>query len=380
VAGRQWISLVAVRILLAVPSLEPAFGGPVGKARALAAALRRLGHCVKLTGAGHASGDDEAGLPVVTRFHGTPIPLAVGRVVRAVREAEVTHVIGYRDPVGAAAALAARGFHLTYLLEPVGMHRRRIRSVRLKWIYDTTLGRVVVGGASLVVATSQLEARELQEDGVPPARVAVRPNGIDLAALGRLPPRGGFRTRLGLDGASPLVLSLGRIASKKGLPLLLEAVARIANAHVAIVGPDDRDGTVPAVAQAAARLGVERRVHLMSAGVWGKERLEALVDADVFCLFSQTENFGIAPAEAAACGTATIVSDQCGVAEWLGDGVEVVPYGDVPRLAATIENLLRDPARRRALAERGRAAARKLSWDAIARQQVELYERVLRST
>jgi glycosyltransferase involved in cell wall biosynthesis len=90
-----------------------------------------------------------------------------------------------------------------------------------------------------------------------------------------------------------------------------------------------------------------------------------------------TESFGLAPAEAAVCGTATIVSDRCGVAEWLGDGVEVVPYGDVTRLSATIERLLRDPEQRRALAERGRIAARALIWDVIARQQIDLYERVL---
>ncbi len=366
-----------MRVLLAVPSLDLGFGGPIGKARALGRALGRLVQDVTLAGAGHATGDGEIGLRAIARFHGTPIPVALHRLVPAVRRADVVHVVGYRDPVGTVAALTARAFGVPYLLEPVGMHRRRIRSVRLKALYDGTLGRAVVGGARLVIATSQIEAGELAQDGVARARVAVRANGLDLAALEPPPKRGAFRVRLGLDSATPLVLSLGRIASKKGLPLLTEAIARIPDAHLAIVGPDDGDGTVDAVRAAVARLGVRQRVHLTSGGLWGKEKLEALVDADLFCLFSLTENFGVAPAEAAACGTATIVSDQCGVAEWLGDGVEVVPYGDVPRLADIIAGLLHDAGRRRSLAERGRTAARALSWDAVARQQVELYREVL---
>ena len=366
-----------MRILLTVPSLGLDFGGPVGKARALATAFSHLGHEVTLAGAGRPASGNEVGLPTVARFHATPIPFARHRVARAARDAEVVHVIGYRDPVGAAAARAARRSGVAYLLEPVGMLRRRIRSLRLKAVYDRTLGRAVVSGAALIVATSRIEARELTEDGIEASRVVVRANGLDLAALNAPVLHGRFRKRLGLDTGTPLVLSLGRITAKKGLPLLVEAIARVPDAHLAIVGPDERDGSLEAVRDAAARCGIAERLHLMDGGLWGTEKVEALIDADVFCLFSQTENFGVAPAEAAACGVATIVSDQCGVAEWLRDGVEVVPYGDVRRLTASIERLLQNPRERRALGERGRVASRALSWETIARQQLALYRQVL---
>ena len=64
----------------------------------------------------------------------------------------------------------------------------------------------------------------------------------------------------------------------------------------------------------------------------------------------------------------------------MGDGVAVVPYGDVATLAHTIAGLLCDAGRRRSLAERGRAAARSLTWEAVARQQVELYRRAVAGT
>ncbi len=366
-----------MRVLLTTPSLVPSFGGPAGKAASLAAALRRLGHGVTVIGCGDRSADGVIALTPLARFHGTPIPWAIHRIARAVRRADVLHVTGYRDPVGTVAALVARIAGVPYVLEPVGMHRRRLRSRRLKAAYDAVIGRTIVRRARLVIATSRVEATELAEDGVRPERIAVRANGLSVEATEHLPPRGAFRSRLHLDSTTPLVLSLGRIVTKKGLPLLVDALARFPGAHLAIVGPDDGDGTIEAVEQAVERFGVAERVHLLKGGLWGNEKLQALVDADLFCLFSMTENFGVAPAEAAACGTATIVSAQCGVAEWLGDGVAVVPYGDVAALSATIARLLRDPGQRRSLAERGRVAARALTWDAAARRQSELLQYAL---
>ena len=368
-----------MRVLLAVPSFGKEFGGPIAVARGLQAGLRDLDVDATLIGAGNSRGGTFS-LPAALQFHGTPVPLQLHKIPPAVRHADIVHIIGYRDPVGTTAALAARVARVPYLLEPAGMHRRRLRSIPLKAMYDATFGRAVVGGARLIVATSRGEAAELAEDGIAPQRIVVRANGIDVPVGEALPPRGAFRSRLGLDTTAPLVLSLGRIVKKKGLPLLIEALARVPEAHLAIAGPDDGDGTSEAVRAAVTRFDLSNRVHLVNGGLWGEEKLQAIVDADLFCLFSMTENFGIAPAEAAACGTATIVSDQCGVAEWLGDGVAVVPYGDVATLADTMAGLLCDAGRRRSLAERGRAAARSLTWEAVARQQVELYRRAVAGT
>ncbi len=367
-----------MRIALTVPSLAPEFGGPSAKGHALGTALCGLGHEVTLLGTGHTSADGTVALRPVAHFHGTPIPLSLHRVFAAVRNADVVHVLGYRDPVGTTAALAARRLEIPYMLEPAGMHRPRLRSLSLKVLFDSTLGRRVVRGADLIVATSRGEATELAQDGISRDRVVIRPNGIDLGEFEHLPTRGGFRTRLALASSTPLVLSLGRLARKKGLPLLVEAIAHVPEAHLAIAGPDDRDGTLESVRDSISRLGLGTRVHLFPQGLWGAEKMQALVDADLFCLFSMTENFGSAPAEAAACGVPVVVSNQCGLAEWLDDGVEVVPYGDVAVLAAAIGTLLSDPQRRIELAGRGRAAARALSWGIVARQQAQLYERAVR--
>ena len=368
---------MTLRVLLTVPTLAPSFGGPALKVRALQSALMQRGHEVRVAGVtGQGNGSTVVSLKAIGRFHGTPIPWNLHRVAEVVRACDVVHVIGYRDPVGSTAALEARRRGVPYLLEPVGMHRRRLRSLKLKAVFDATLGRAVVNGARLLVATSSLEAQELAEDGVPADRIALRPNGLDVAQFDRLPGRGEFRAQLGIPDRAPVVLSVARIAAKKGLPALARTVSAIDGVHLVIAGPDGGDGTLSEL-YAITERHPHSRLHVMPNGLWGEEKLQAFADSDLFCLNSMTENFGIAAAEAACAGLATLVTDECGVAEWLGNGVERVSYGDVSALAESIRQLLRDDARRKALAERGRMAAQRLTWARIADEQIELYRRAL---
>jgi glycosyltransferase involved in cell wall biosynthesis len=263
-----------------------------------------------------------------------------------------------------------------YLLEPVGMHRPRVRSVPAKRVHDAAIGRSVVTHAAAIVATSNLEAKELGADGVDPAKTHVRPNGVDVDGVLPLPSRGDFRRELDIiDDAAPLVLSLGRITRKKRLPDLVSAVARIPDVHVAIAGPPEDAGTLADLREGVARLRVEDRVHILPGGIWGDDRARLFADADAFCIPSATENFGIAAAEAAAVGLPTVVSDNCGVGEWLEPGSSrVVGVGDVAALTAALDALVHDPGASEAARRAAPALRSALSWDRLATLQIGLYE------
>jgi glycosyltransferase involved in cell wall biosynthesis len=141
--------------------------------------------------------------------------------------------------------------------------------------------------------------------------------------------------------ATPLVLSVGRVASGKGLELLVEALTDVPTAQLAIVGPDDGHGTTQRLGAIGQRLGVSDRVHLFGPAP------EAMVaaaygDADVFVLASAHENFGMVAAEAAAAGVPVVLTDRCGVAEHLRDAAVVIPY-EGAAVSEAVKSLLADP-------------------------------------
>src|SRR5207248_9910001 len=97
------------------------------------------------------------------------------------------------------------------------------------------------------------------------------------------------------------------------------------------------------------------RIHVLGPR---RHPLELYGDADVFVLPSEGESFGMVAAEAASAGTPVIVTDRCGVAEFLGDGAIVVPAEANAVVAAVAEVLGNGPLRERLRAGGLEAAAR----------------------
>ncbi len=107
---------------------------------------------------------------------------------------------------------------------------------------------------------------------------------------------------------------------------------------------------------------------------------DVLAAADVLALPSRTDSFGIVFLDAWANGTPVIGADAGGIPGVISDGVDglLVPFGDVPALAAAIRRLLDDPA----LAHRMGAAGRqkvlaRYTWERIVAQVDDLYAEVL---
>jgi glycosyltransferase involved in cell wall biosynthesis len=378
-----------LRILLASPAYWPAhaFGGPVVVARELVSRLVGHGHEVTVvtTTLRDVAGRPDRRTTVETvdgarvTYLGTPLryrwmgitptlPLELHRLDRP----DVVHVMGFRDPVTTGVSAWARMHAIPYVFEPVGMLRPRLRKVLVKRVFDSTLARGVASGARLVVVSSPRERDDAVAAGVDPRRVRLRGNAFPeppAAADGGDP----------LDGivpeGAPVVLYVGRIAAEKGVEHLLEAARRMPELHVVLAGPDDRHGTMAAVAAAVADPRTAGRVHVLppTAG----PPFDLYRRADVFVLASGGENFGLVAAEAAAVGTPVIVSDRTGVAASFGDGEAlVVPY-DPGATVAAIDRVLHDEALRDALSEGALRAAQRSTWEAVVDGQVAIYREAL---
>jgi glycosyltransferase involved in cell wall biosynthesis len=356
--------------LITVPSLSPEFGGPVRKVFGLARALRDRGNIVRVVGVGESAERGVVGLGRLGAFHGTPIPASLAPIRRAVRGADVVHVLGLRDPAGTAAAIESRRRGVPFVVEPVGMFHHRVRSFHLKRAFDSTLGRLVLDGARALVVTSSVERADLAGAGVDPARVRVRPNGVSYEGLWPLPERGPLRERLGIPGDVSLVVALARLSAIKRLPKLVQAVAGSPAMHLLIAGPDEDDGTLAAIHQAVRDRDVEARVHVERGGLWGSDKAAALAEADVFCQASAFESFGTAAAEAAGVGVPVVLTDSCGVKDVLPHAHLVPTDGDIEALANELLVAISD--RATAMSEAGLVRER-LSWESLAADQETIY-------
>ena len=156
------------------------------------------------------------------------------------------------------------------------------------------------------------------------------------------------RQRLVADtglGSRGLVLSLGRVHPFKGIHVLVDAMADLPDADLAVVGPaltvGDYGDYGEYLRHRARALGIEQRVHLTGV-VPHRQVLRWLSGSDVLVVPSHLESMNRVCVEAAAAGTPFVVTDTTGVAGYLdrpGVGVTVPPR-DASALSAAIRPML----------------------------------------
>jgi glycosyltransferase involved in cell wall biosynthesis len=117
------------------------------------------------------------------------------------------------------------------------------------------------------------------------------------------------------------LLFLGRIHRKKGCDLLIEAFARVAaedpSLDLVMAGPDQQSWSAK-LQDMAATAGIADRVHWPGM-VTGDAKWGAFYGSEAFILPSHQENFGIAVAEALACGRPVLLADKVNIAEEIAE-------------------------------------------------------------
>lgn len=127
--------------------------------------------------------------------------------------------------------------------------------------------------------------------------------------------RAAFLARFPYLKGKRFLLFLGRVHPKKGCDLLIEAFAAVRQLdpqlQLVIAGPDQL-GIQPGLARLAERLGIAGNLT-WTGMIRGDVKLGALRAAEAFVLPSHQENFGIAVAEALACGTPVLLSNKVNI-------------------------------------------------------------------
>ncbi len=297
---------------------------------------------------------------------------------RHIGDFDLVHIHSHRHILEAIVARAARRAGRPYVFTGNGTVPPIERYVAVKQLIDALGFRAVLRRAAACIAVSEAETSHYRAAGVAPERISVIPNGLPLEYFRGPFTRGAFRQTYGLSDV-PLVVFVGKITPRKGLDVLVRALALLPpGVHLAIVGnfmmPEEP------IRRLVAELGLTDRVRFVGLLV-EEEKLAAYVDADVVAYPSVDEIFGLVPAEALLCGAPVVVCDDSGCAEVVGAaaGGLLVRYGDVEALARALRTLLEDPDLRRRYAASGRFYVEQhLGWNQIAAETRALYERVLR--
>ncbi len=188
------------------------------------------------------------------------------------------------------------------------------------------------------------------------------------------------RGLLGLPLSCRLVLFVGNDYRKKGLPVLLAALAQMPpDVHLGVVGNGAHAG---GFASDVAALGLQQRVHFLGSL---PDVAPAYAAADMLAHPTLEDTFAMVVLEAMSHGLPVVVSAAryCGISALLTHGANAVVLSDpqdAVAMAAALQGILGSPEVASAM---GDAAARFAShhrWTDIARQQDELYALAIRTS
>lgn len=367
-------------------SYLPRRSGVVRAVEAAGRYLRRRGHRVSIVAPaypGHTDSDpDVYRVPSLAPPGHPDFPLAVPyspQLLRALRglRLDVVHT------------------HSPFLLGGVGLWVARSRRVPVAFTYHTLYGEYahytpVLGDLTrplivtyttaycnrcdTVLASVPGLADLLRRAGVR-VRIEVIPSvGVEPAEFESGSP-GETRARFGIPASAPLLVFVGRLAQEKGITLLLEAFAGLPpDVWLLLVG----DGPEREALRAhAGRLGIAPRV------VFGGDQeharvVEALGACDLFVFPSRTETLGLAVLEAMAAGRAVVAVRSEVIADLVRDGETGFLVAAEPGpFAEAIGTLLSNPARRAAMAARGREVAAAYAQDRITDRLIAVYEAMI---
>ena len=378
-----------MKVLHVTPYYLPArrYGGPVQTVHGLCTNLAKRGHEIHVFTT-NVNGRSDSRVPL-----GTPVDLegvkiwyfrsnlmrflyfspSLGKALfDQVKSYDLIHVHSiYVWPTWIATRIAQR-YKIPYLISPRGMLvkgliQRKNRFLKTLWI--KLIERHHLENASAIHMTSELEAREAKKFNFNLPRIFVVPNGVEE----------GISSHPILKKISPvpLLLYLGRIASKKGLDRLIPALAYVPEAQLVITGNDEENYS-PYLEKLARAHQVRDRITF-TGPLYGEEKIALLKGATVFVLPSYSENFGVSVLEAMAVGCPVVVTPEVGLAEIVKkSGAGRVVNGDAKTLGESLRDLLKDPVSLKKMGEAGRKVVLdQFRWDAIAKQMEDVYQDLL---
>ncbi len=263
------------------------------------------------------------------------------------------------------------------MLDPWALRNAAWKKKLAGWLYENRNLR----SAACIHALCESEYESIRAYGLTNP-VAILPNGIDLPPDGpKLPPPWTAKIASGRR----VVLFLGRIHPKKGLPSLIEGWARLkaqnttlADGWALVIAGWSQGGHEDELKKVVSERGLGQDVLFLGPAFDDAKRA-CLQNADAFILPSFSEGLPMSVLEAWSYRLPVVMTGQCNLPEGFAAAAAIEIRPDADAIAAGLERLLSMPdAERRQMGANGRdLVVSKFAWPRIAAQMIDVYKWVV---
>lgn len=299
------------------------------------------------------------------------LPLSNSAAIR--RDVALFHATDHHIPLIRGVPTVATIMDLIPILHPewIKQDLRRLKS----WLFTTSIHR-----ADHIITISEYSKQDMvQYLGIEPERISVTPLGVDPVYFERID----FRQRdaiLQTHGLKPgFFLFIGTLQPRKNLPCVLEAFQQLPEAirkehPLVIVGRDgwNNEKLLPQL-EALEQRGEGRWLRYLPQ----PEVVALLQSAGALVFASLYEGFGLPVIEAFAAQCPVIASNTTSVPEVTGDAAWSIDPSSAESICAAMLDVLQQGDEHEQKIQRGLARARHYTWQACARQTLEVYRKVL---
>ena len=247
----------------------------------------------------------------------------------------------------------------------------------------------VAAAAQALIANTDSEAASLVSlyDACPDTVHVVNP-GVDLFTFTPGTGRKAAREQIGTPADALIVTFVGRIQPHKGPEVLIRATSELVKHSpqmrpqliVNIIGGASGANTeeVERLKELATWLNIDDVIHF-APPVPRADLVHWYRAADLVCVPSYSESFGLVALEAQACGTPVVATAIGGLRTAVADGISgVLVDGHDPKAwSSVIARLLHEPQRRVLLSMGAIEHASHFGWDTTARGTLDIYDQVI---
>ena len=282
----------------------------------------------------------------------TPISL-INYLKKTVNDFDIIHIHEHRHSLAIATHRYAKKNNVPYVLQAHGSVLPFFQKEKLKEIFDKQWGFDILHDANRAFALTEIEKEQYLKMGVSESKIEIVPLGINLEEYAELPEKGRFKSKYGIGENEKLILFLGRIHEIKGLDLLIKSFNEISsdNVKLAIVGGDF--GYKAELEKLIMEFNLKDKV-IFPGVLTGPDKIEALVDCDIFVMPSRYESFTTSGLEAMACSKPLILTKNNHIHTWVEGNVGITCEFKKEELTKCMNTLINDESLCNSFGKQGR--------------------------